>query len=272
MSPFGIYISACQLSRVDTPDAGDRGRADAHVGCDGAEGFTGGFTFENTAALFAVELEFGSADISASGFGDSAAFEGSLDDAFAFVLGERREQGEHPFSDGGREIEVGLVEDFDESAPFGDTGDDGEAIDHRTSCAVPFGDDQDVAGAEFGQDLFELGPVRKGLAGRLVGVDCIAGLVAERFELAAEVLLGCRDAGVSNDHETMMHLFALLCNRVMHRMFAGGFACCITDWLCNGAVCSTRNDFSKTLTTIFGWRAANGGRPGNPTRQRRAVR
>ena len=80
---------------------------------------------------------------------------------------------------------MGLVEGFDESAPFGDTSDDGEAIDPRTSCAVPFGDNKDVAGAEFGQNLFELGPVRKGLAGCLVGIHRVAALVAERLELAA---------------------------------------------------------------------------------------
>jgi hypothetical protein len=87
---------------------------------------------------------------------------------------------------------VRLVEDLDQGAALGDAVDEGDAVEHRTGGAIPLRDDQDVAGPELVDGLFEFGTVSDCLAGGFLAKDDLAARSApswrSRFWLGVETL------------------------------------------------------------------------------------
>jgi site-specific recombinase XerC len=89
-------------------------------------------------------------------FGDAAAVGGAADDAFAFVLVEGGQKRDHALADGCGEVNVVAIEHLDFRAAVDDTLDDLDAVNHRAGGTVPFGQHQQIAGAERVDPFLEL--------------------------------------------------------------------------------------------------------------------
>jgi hypothetical protein len=65
-----------------------------------------------------------------------------------------------------------------------------DAVEHRPRCAVPFREDEQVAGAERVNRVLQLRAVLDVLAGCLLAEDLVTMLRAKRGDLPIEILMG----------------------------------------------------------------------------------
>src|SRR5262245_14598448 len=86
----------------------------------------------------------------------SSAVIGTLHDPLALVLRQGAEERDETATDGGGEVQMGLVENLDHGTPCVDPLDDVYAIHHRPRGAIPFGDHEHVTPAERIDSLLEL--------------------------------------------------------------------------------------------------------------------
>jgi hypothetical protein len=64
-----------------------------------------------------------------TGLGNGTAGVGPANNALTLILGERAQEGDEATADGGRQIQVRLVEDFDQRAPLVDALDDVDTVE-----------------------------------------------------------------------------------------------------------------------------------------------
>ena len=128
-------------------------------------------------------------DRTSAGPGTFPAVVGAPEDSLAVVFGHCGKEGYEPAADGCGEVKVWLVSHLDQGSAFADAVDDGDAVAHRPGGAVPFGDDQDVAGAERINRLLELWPSLDVLRRSLVPEDFVTTLDTMGANLAVEVLV-----------------------------------------------------------------------------------
>ena len=98
----------------------------------------------------------------------------SLDDSLPFVFRHGAQQSDETAAERRGQIQVRLVEHLHEAAARMDPLDDGDTVQHRARGAIPLGDDEHVAGAEFIDGLLELRATLGVLAARLLAEDEIA--------------------------------------------------------------------------------------------------
>ena len=148
-------------------------------------GAGGGVHAADGGGLAGVQLGLAAAG-AAAGPGRGQALPGALDDQLALELIDRAEEMEHqpPLRGGGVDL---LFQDDQADAALAQLVGEGEQVLEGPHGAGQPGDDEDVAGAQVGQGLVELGAGGV-LAGGGVGEDLLAPVGGQVIDLAVVVL------------------------------------------------------------------------------------
>ena len=103
--------------------------------------------------------------------GSLPAVIGPLHNPSAFVFSESTQECDEPATYWGGQIKVGFIQNLDQGTSFVDAFDQVNAIHHRASGTIPFGDNEDVASSEFVDRSLELWAAPHVFAGRLLAED-----------------------------------------------------------------------------------------------------